>query len=354
MTENERTRRLLTEYCQAYPELCVQDVFKFIYQSAFGCEHMVVSEEGATEYILKEYENLSEKGDCGIEELDGDYVRVPLSYMKNGLSASTFAKLFVLSAKKESDGYAKLLEKTAVALELVRRGRLPFGEKEFCSALSEWEKNSYSALHHSNSFREAYKPSYRVIAKEFAPFLPLFARVDSLLDKGRATVSVDGGSASGKTTLSSLLQKVYDCTVFHMDDFFLQPHQRTEERFAEIGGNIDYERFLSEVLVPLGSGETVKYRKFDCSSASLGEVEYVTPKNAVFVEGAYSMHPTLEKYYDLSVFLDISPKIQRQRIEKRNSPAFAKRFFEEWIPLENIYFDKTDIKKRSDLIIEIK
>lgn len=46
-------------------------------------------------------------------------------------------------------------------------------------------------------------------------------------------VAIEGGSASGKTTLGELLQNVYDCPVFHMDDFFLRPEQRTEARFTQ-------------------------------------------------------------------------------------------------------------------------
>ena len=36
-----------------------------------------------------------------------------------------------------------------------------------------------------------------------------------------------------------------------MDDFFLRPEQRTEERLKEVGGNVDRERFLEEVARPL-------------------------------------------------------------------------------------------------------
>ena len=50
---------------------------------------------------------------------------------------------------------------------------------------------------------------------------------------------------------------------------------------------------------------------------------------------------------------DIDKVKQRERITKRNSPQLAKRFFDEWIPLENIYFEKTDIKNRCDMIITI-
>jgi pantothenate kinase len=65
------------------------------------------------------------------------------------------------------------------------------------------------------------------------------------------------------------------------------------------------------------------------------------------------MHPMLEKYYDFSIYLNITPELQKTRILKRNSPHFAKRFFEEWIPLENKYFSETNIEKRCNLVINI-
>lgn len=184
-------------------------------------------------------------------------------------------------------------------------------------------------------------------------FLPLFARLDKMADKN-IIVAVEGGSASGKTTLGSILESRYDCTVFHTDDFFLRAEQRTPERYAEIGGNIDRERFLAEVLEPLSKGEEVNYKKFNCSTMSLGEKERVIPKRMVIVEGVYSMHPEFEKYYDFSVFLNISPSLQRARILKRNSPDLAERFFSQWIPLEQEYFSHTNIFKRCKMIIEVK
>ena len=89
-------------------------------------------------------------------------------------------------------------------------------------------------------------------------------KIDELLtQKDMVIVAIAGKCTSGKTTLASKLAQIYDCNVFHMDDFFLRPEQRTPERFAEIGGNVDYERFREEVLLPLKSGKAVSYRHFD-------------------------------------------------------------------------------------------
>ena len=80
-------------------------------------------------------------------------------------------------------------------------------------------------------------------------------QIDALLaEKDFVIVAIDGKCASGKTTLAAELAEIYDCNVFHMDDFFLRPEQRTQQRFAESGGNVDYERFREEVLFPLLSG----------------------------------------------------------------------------------------------------
>lgn len=186
-----------------------------------------------------------------------------------------------------------------------------------------------------------------------ARYQPLFDELDKRLAKGRVIAAIEGGSASGKTTLGGLLKEYYGCTVFHMDDFFLRPEQRTPERYAEAGGNVDWERFLEEVLKPLSRGVTVSYRKFDCSSMSLAEAEQIVPARLVIVEGAYSMHPELAAYYDFSVFLDIAPKLQRERILRRNTEEKAQRFFHEWIPMERNYFEKTGAKKRCDMVIDI-
>ena len=95
-------------------------------------------------------------------------------------------------------------------------------------------------------------------------------QIDTLLEEQTfVIVAVDGKCTSGKTTLAARLAEIYDCNVFHMDDFFLRPEQRTPERFAEVGGNVDYERFQEEVLLPLKSGKAFSYRPFDCSTFTL-------------------------------------------------------------------------------------
>ena len=231
-------------------------------------------------------------------------------------------------------------------------GELPFSAQETAEAVERWRKDGFPPLHHSEIFRQNYAPAYRVLRRDFARALPLFARIDHLTaEKSRVLVAIEGGSASGKTTLGELLQNVYGCPVFHMDDFFLRPEQRTEARFTQPGGNVDRERFLEEVLIPLREGRPVDYRRFDCATFTIAPPQRIEAGTLNIVEGAYSMHPDLAPYYDLSVFLSISAERQHERILKRNAPAHAKQFFDRWIPFEQRYFDALDVRNRYDLIL---
>ena len=348
---SEKTRELLTEHYHRYPKLEAEDIFKYLFQSAFGCEHLVAGEAEVLHLIKREYQSLPKELPPVTETLDGDYSRVFLSHINGGLKAETLAKLFSLSAKKEPNGRAFLEQKICVARELVANGKIPLDIAELDAKIFQWKSIGFPAVRHSEVFRSEYQPSYRVISNRYAELLQVFSKIDVLLDRGNAVICIEGGSASGKTTLAQILNEVYDCNVFHTDDFFLRPEQRTVQRLAEVGGNLDRERFLDEVVKPLRKSKPVRYRPFDCSSQSLGEPITVTPKKLTVVEGVYSMHPAFDEYYNLSVFLDISSERQRARILKRNATSLANRFFEEWIPLEKEYFSKMRVKERCSLSI---
>lgn len=240
MTQTERTRELLLQHARQYPAMQIQDLFKYIYQSACGCEHAVSSLEAAVAYLQRESQ-------CGVGEqpivaLDGDYSRVPLCYLRRGLSAQTLGKLFYLSAKKEPDTTGAIEQKLAVATALVQEQALAFDLQAFGDAVAQWKAEGYPPMHHSEAFRQAYHPSYRVISNQYLPWLPLLCEIDKAMSEGRTTLAIEGGSVSGKTTLADLPEQIYGCTLFHMDDFYLRPEQRTADRLAESGGNVDRER----------------------------------------------------------------------------------------------------------------
>lgn len=182
----------------------------------------------------------------------------------------------------------------------------------------------------------------------------LKARIDSLLkEKGSVLIAIDGPCGAGKSTLGEALLQAYGQTgaaLFHMDDFFLQPRQRTRERLSEPGGNVDRERFAKEVLLPLRSGQPFTYRRYDCGSGAFVQVQ-ARPARLSVVEGVYSLHPELRAAYDLKVFLDIGSEAQKERLKRRVTPEKFQRFLDEWIPLEERYFESFRVREAADLLI---
>ena len=147
-------------------------------------------------------------------------------------------------------------------------------------------------------------------------------------------VAIIGHSGSGKSTLGAYLQQKMHGNLLHMDDFYLRPEQRTPKRREEPGGNVDWERFLEEVLLPLHKGTKFTYRPFNCRKWELDQPVEVEARKINIVEGSYSCHPELYDYYDLHVFLTVDPKEQMYRIQNRlGKMTCAETFRTKWIPL---------------------
>ena len=165
-------------------------------------------------------------------------------------------------------------------------------------------------------------------------------------------VAIDGRCASGKTTLAKKLSQMLDCEVVHTDDFYLQPHQRTSERYNEPGGNLDRERLLSEVIITLKQSGRAVYRPFVCSSMSFGEKICLSGKAVYIIEGSYSCHPELRNYYDLTVFVTTDRETQLERIRNRNGEERLPDFKEKWIPFEEKYFATFEVEDKADEVVK--
>jgi len=170
-------------------------------------------------------------------------------------------------------------------------------------------------------------------------------------EKEKLIIAIDGRCASGKTTLANELCGLLDCNVIHTDDFYLQPFQRTEERYLEPGGNLDRERLFNEVLTPLSKKRRPLYQPFDCRSISFKPLVRLPEKDIYIIEGSYSCHPQLRPFYDITVFLTTDAERQKERILRRNGEDKLEDFLDLWIPLEERYFEAFDIQGRADVVV---
>ena len=345
-------RALLTSHLRRYPKMQATDCAKLIYQSAFAGGHLIPSPEYALNRLKSEWS--ASAPDCYVPLLEPVGNGVSRLYVeparRMGLRPETVSALFVQTSVCFQKNAVLFEQEMAEAAAMADEGLLPFPGGELRALADDCRKTDFAPFSHSAVYREAYMPAYRLVLDRSLRYLAVFAAIDTLLsEKGCARVAIDGCSGSGKSTLGQLLGGIYGAQLFHMDDFFLPHERKTPERLAEPGGNVDYERFQSDVLDRLDD-ERFSYRPYVCHEGALGEAIATEKRPVQIIEGSYSQHPKLNGRYDLRVFLTLSPKAQSARILKRNGAAMHARFMNEWVPLENRYFEAFHILSQADIV----
>lgn len=171
---------------------------------------------------------------------------------------------------------------------------------------------------------------------------------------GMIVCSIDGRCGSGKTTLASAIaQKLDDALVVHLDDFFLQPFQRTEERLETPGENVDYERVIDEILVPLLEVGKASYQPFSCKTQKLGEAREIAKPAYLILEGSYAHNSALKPFADYTVFATCDPLTQLLRLADREGIEKLESFSMRWIPLEESYFVTCEIEDHASLVVRL-
>ncbi len=327
-----------------------RDVIKLCYQAAFGAEHLLNDISGAVAYFNREFAAVSPSDEPLYEELSPTVARIHFrAWKRRGLPSEWLLRMFLYSAALPQAGHDSFKAYLSAAGEVIRAGNAVFPPAAWEAALASYEGG---AVHHSESYREAEAPAYRIVSSRFLPLLPLLERLAALPETDRARViAIDGRAASGKTGTAELLETVLEAGIIHMDDFFLPPELRTAERLAQAGGNVHYERFAEEVLPRLNDPSAFSYRRFDCSVMQLRGMREVAASPFRIVEGSYSHHPALGDYADLRIFSHVSPEVQQQRILHRNGEEMLQMFQTRWIPMEERYFSELGIRAEADLTL---
>lgn len=338
-----------------HPSMTAQDGVKLCFQAAFGAEHILVDQNKALTALLAEFERTPPWSMEVFEEISAEYRRCNLAAWKRWkLPPEWLFQMFYHSALEKRENAEKLfMEYLDTVSACVQKDLLPFNIAVWRKYKDSYLVGGVRPVHHSEPYRRSEHPAYRLVKNEYGKLLPVLQRIAAFSDQAESKIiAIDGRAAAGKTSVATLLSQVLKADVIQMDDFFLPAELRTNERLAQSGGNIHYERFCSEVLPQLKKDESFFYRRFDCRTMDYGESRLIRSSSWRIVEGSYSCHPVFGDYMDCRVFCDISADEQMKRVVKRNGRKMAEVFATQWIPLEEEYFKAESIKDQADIIIE--
>lgn len=330
---------LLQNQLAAYPRMGLEDCVKLLYQRAFAGGHMISNPQASLAFLEEELATLPSDSSPYFEGIGRGLCRLHLGRGEGYPTPERINGLFVHTANShpgDEEGFQRELDQLA---PLCEKGLLPYASQEVTRWIADYRAKGCPAIHHSGAYREAYHPAYRVLTQDAALYWPVLAAIDArLAQQPTLTLAIDGNSGAGKSHLSKLLATLYQSRTVPMDDFFLQEHQRTPQRLIEAGGNLDRERFQTQVVDALASPEGIRYQRYDCQLGKLTDWVQLPPKPLTILEGVYSMHPQWQNQLELRVFLRTSDEVQQERILHRSGEWMLQRFNTEWIPLENQYF----------------
>lgn len=162
---------ILTFHTKKYPLMQPCDVIKLLYQNEFGGGHIIQDEKQSLLNIKKEYNALSIEmysDKMYLEEIGNQLIRFPLyALRKNFCTPEQLNQLFILSSAKHKGTLSGFLYKIDIIKNHFSDFSFSFSKNDLELYLAQYEKDSYPMVSHSQTYRDAYKPAYRIVRKEY-------------------------------------------------------------------------------------------------------------------------------------------------------------------------------------------
>ena len=158
---------ILLRHFDAYPLMEPQDAVKLIYQQEFGPEHLIRDGEKTLSYLKQEAAGLGPAlpGERLYELIGGGLCRVNLRpWLEKGLPLEELNRLFVETAQSVQGDKKRFSQGLKELAGLAEAGETPFEPVLLDLFLARYPR-SMPPVHHSEAYRLAYQPAYRVVAQ---------------------------------------------------------------------------------------------------------------------------------------------------------------------------------------------
>ena len=141
------------------------DAVKLIYHNEFGGGHLIRDEQACLNYLRQEYASVAKDPTVPLyEDIGNGIVRVNLAAVKPE-DLEQLGQNFIASAAKHKGTLDGFLNKLGVLHKLTTAGVFTFDVDALNAYLTEYKAAGYPPVSHSEQYRQAYTPAYRVILK---------------------------------------------------------------------------------------------------------------------------------------------------------------------------------------------
>ena len=161
----ETLEQVLRRHARKYPMMQPTDAVKLIYQNVFGGGHLIKDREACLCALQREYENTPQEQHAPLlESIGNGLVRV----MLNAVDASDYSirqlgEDFIRSSEEHKGNLNGFLIKLDVLRKVTASGVFGFTLEELENYLEAYKEAGYPMVSHSEQYRQAYKPAYRIV-----------------------------------------------------------------------------------------------------------------------------------------------------------------------------------------------
>ena len=160
----EELERILREHAKRYPLMQPTDAVKLIYQNEFGGGHLIREVEACLNYLRREYADLEKDPTAPLyEDIGNGIVRVNLAAVKPE-DLEKLGSDFIRSAAEHTGTADSFLKKLDILCQLAEEGIFSFGVQELKIYFSEYIQSGCPMVSHSEQYRQAYRPAYRIVS----------------------------------------------------------------------------------------------------------------------------------------------------------------------------------------------
>lgn len=160
----------LEAHLTAHPSMTAQDIAKLCYQAAHGAEHLLLNLDRARSYFMAEWEATAPDGSIPVSEPISDRVaRVNLAAWKAaGRTPEDLFDRFAATATVSGEGDTLLQAYLAEISTYLQTQGVSVSYEDWTAFLSWYDSQGRPAVHHSEAYREAEKPAYRIVLRSLS------------------------------------------------------------------------------------------------------------------------------------------------------------------------------------------
>ena len=164
----ETLEQVLLRHAKKYPLMEPTDAVKLIYQNVFGGGHLIKDPAACRCALQHEYEALQQDPRAPLLETIGNgMVRVMLNALDaSGYSIRQLGYDFVRSSREHQGNPADFLRNLDILRKVTVTGVFAFTPEELEAYLEAYKQAGYPMVSHSQQYRDAYRPAYRILQQK--------------------------------------------------------------------------------------------------------------------------------------------------------------------------------------------